>query len=77
MSKPKGYNVSKIEYLKDLNKEQLVEVLERVLEHLELEVYTDTTPDYTEIFVQKKSLPTSGRWGARIPLNCNHSLKNK
>jgi hypothetical protein len=44
MSQPKGYTISRVEKLKDLNKQQLLQVLDKVLAHLDLEVYTDTTP---------------------------------
>jgi len=35
--------------IKELTQEQLVSVLEKVLEHLDLSVYKEETPDYTKI----------------------------
>ena len=55
MKKPIGYNVEEVN-LKTLSHEKLCEVVGRLLQELNVTVWTDTTPDYQEIILQTPEL---------------------
>lgn len=47
--------------VKELTQEQLVSVLEQVLEYLDLSVFKEETPDYTDIWIRKND-PEPPKW---------------
>jgi len=51
MSTPKGYNVEQVTDLSELKQEQISDLLGQLLKKLKIEVWTNTTPDYTEIIL--------------------------